>query len=89
MGFCLVAQVVEHDARLDTGNSLLWIELDDLIHVLAEIEQDGDVTALSRQAGARASRQDGRAKFSAGSNGADDVGGVSRNDQPNRDLTIV
>jgi hypothetical protein len=69
MRFGLVAQDVENHPGLDAGGSLVRIELQDLNHVLAEIEHYGDVAALSGQACTSSSGQDGRAELSGGRNG--------------------
>ena len=65
MGFRLAAQSVEHHAGLDAGQMARRVELEYLFHVFAEIENHGDVAALSRQAGTCSSRQNGRAEFPA------------------------
>jgi hypothetical protein len=85
----MVAQDVKHHPGLHAGISLARIELQDLVHVLAEIEHHGDVTALSSQARPGSSRQDGRPKLSGGRDGRDNVVGVSGYDQANGDLTVV
>src|ERR1700693_3287616 len=65
MGLGPVAQGVQNNARLNACESLLGIELENLVHVLGEIQDDGDVAALSRQAGPRSPRQDRSVEFSA------------------------
>ena len=89
MRFGLVAQDVEHHPGLDAGIALARIELQDLVHVLAEIEHHGDVAALSGQACPGSSRQDGRPELSGGRDGCDYIVGVSGYDQANGDLTVV
>jgi hypothetical protein len=84
-----VAQRIEHDARLDSGNSSNRIDLDDPVHVFREVENDCDVAALTRETGSRASRQHWSTVRPAYGDGRDDVGGVAGNDESNRNLTVV
>jgi hypothetical protein len=69
MRFGLVAQDVKHHSGLHAGISLGRIEFQDLVHVLAEVDHQGDVTALSGQARPGSSRQDGRSELSGGRDG--------------------
>src|SRR5262249_61396787 len=46
------AQMIEHHARLNPRVLLFRIELDNLVEVLGEINNDGDVTRLAGQPGA-------------------------------------
>src|ERR1700719_319596 len=84
-----VAQRVEHHTRLNTSVSLRGIELENLIHVLVEIQDDSDVAGLPGQASARATREDGRAELFACGDCGNYVGGVARDNEADWDLTIV
>jgi len=67
----------------------IGIELQDAVHVFGEVEDDGDVAALAGQAGAGSARQHRCAITPADSDRRDDVIGISRNDEPDRNLPIV
>ena len=82
-------QRVEDDAGLNTGELMFGIDLEDLVHVLGEIEDDGDVAALSGETGSSAAREDGSAVFSAQGDGGDDVCFVAGDDQADGDLAVV
>ena len=88
-GFRLVAQRVEHHARLHAGESSLRVELEDPIHVLGEIEHHGDIAALAGQAGACSARQNRGAVFAAGRHGSHHVVGIARHDQADGNLAVV
>ena len=61
MAFGFVAQPVEHDAGLDARCLGLRIEIDQLVQIFREIENDRDIAALAREAGAAAARKQRRA----------------------------
>ena len=42
----LVPQSVQNDARLNASNSPLRVELENLVHVLGEVQHHGDIAAL-------------------------------------------
>ena len=71
------------------ANFSCGVQLPDAVHVLREIEDHGDVAALSRQRRAAAAREDRRAVFARQSDGGDDVVGVARNHDADRHLAIV
>ena len=58
------AQRVEDDAGLHAGDALLDIDLENAVHVLREVEHDGDVAALAGEARAGAAREDRRVERS-------------------------
>jgi hypothetical protein len=68
---------------------LKGIQLDDLVHVLGKVQHDGDIAALSGQAGSGSSRKDRSAVFPARGHRRDHVFGMTRDNQPDRNLTIV
>jgi len=47
------AHPIEDDARLDDGYLLLRVEGNEAAHVLREVEDDGDIAALTGETGAR------------------------------------
>src|SRR5215470_4704664 len=59
------AQRIENDTRLNPGEAALRNDVEDPVHVLREVEDDGDVTTLPGEARARAARQYGRTELSA------------------------
>jgi hypothetical protein len=84
-----IAQRIQHEAGLHSSQPAGGIELEDPIHVFAEVEDHRDVATLARQAGAGAAGQHGRAESAAHAHGRDDIVGVARNDQPDGDLSVV
>ncbi len=60
-----------------------------LVHVFAEIENDGDVATLAGETGARAARQDGRSVFAARRDGGDYVGVIARDDEADGNVAVV
>ena len=87
--FRLPAERVEHHPGLYAGEALLWIELEDPIHVLGEVEHYGDIAALSGQAGACSAGQDRSSVFTASRHGSHDIVGIAGNHQPDGNLAIV
>src|SRR5436853_712537 len=87
--FRLHQQFIEHDSRLHSRKLSFCIDLEDAIHVLREINDDGDVTALAGQAGSAATTRDGSAEFSAKGDYRDDVVAIARNDDADRQLPVV
>ena len=80
---------IENDARLNAGKSVLGIDFKDLIHVLAEIEDDGNIAGLSREARAGTSRKDRRGELLAGGDCGEYVVGIARDHQTDGDLAVV
>src|SRR5262249_49105667 len=89
MSFSGGAQMVENDAWLDAGDALLGVNLQNLRHVLGEVEHDGDIAALARERGASAAAKHRGAVLAAGGDGSNDVVVVSRNYDANWDLAII
>jgi hypothetical protein len=58
--------------------SLEGIQLDDLVHVFGKVQHDGDIAALSGQAGPGSSRQDRSAVLPARGHGRDHIFGITR-----------
>ncbi len=89
MGLGGVAQRVQDDAGLDPRETPGRIDLQDPVHVLAEIEDDRHVAALARETGAGSPGEHRRSIVPADADGGDDVLGVTWDDEPNRNLTVV
>jgi hypothetical protein len=87
--FGFVAKGVEDDAGLDAGAARGGVEVENRGHVAGEVDDDSHVAALAGEAGAAATRKNGRAKLAAGGDGGDDVGGVARQDEADWDLAVV
>jgi hypothetical protein len=88
-GFGSSAQRIEHDARLDARKSAARVHVEDRIHVLAEVEDDGDVAALAGKAGPGAARENRRLVRPTRRDGGRHIGGVARNDEADRNLAVV
>jgi len=59
------------------------------VEVLGEIEDDGDIAALTGETGAGSAGEDGGAELATGSDGCLDVCGIERHDEADRDLPVV
>ncbi len=84
-----VAQVIEDDARPDPREALPGVHLGDVVHVLREVEHDGDVAALSGQGGPAAAGEDRRAVLARQGHGGDDIVRATRQHDADRDLPVV
>ena len=89
MALGLVAESVQDDARLYPGESVLRVDLEDVIHVLRKIENDSHIAALPGQTGARSPRQNRRAILPARRHRRAHVLGIAGNHQANGNLTVV
>src|SRR5690349_10187094 len=84
-----IPQCIKHNARLHSRIFLLIVQLDDLIHVLREVKNYGNIAALPRETRASTPREHGSAKLPANSHGFNAIVLVSWDDHTNRDLPIV
>ena len=73
MSFRSLAYTIENDAGLDARLTTLHVEVNDAIDILGKIEHHGHVAALAGEAGAGATRKNGRVKFAAGGDGGFDI----------------
>src|SRR5437762_8986310 len=89
MSLCPVAQSIQYDAGLDASMPLLRVQLQNLVHVLAEVEHNRDVAALPGEAGPGSARQYRRADLPARTQGRRNVLQISRYHQPDRHLPVV
>ena len=83
------ADVVEDYSRLHAGNPALGIDLEDIRHVLREIEDDRHVAALAGQGSSAAASEERSVMVAAEGDGGEHVFFVARNDYADRDLAIV
>lgn len=60
-----IAEAIEHNAGLDVGEAGDGVERADGVHVFGEVEDNGDVTALTGEAGAGTAGEDGRSELAA------------------------
>src|SRR5215207_8918745 len=84
-----MAQVVEHAARLDSGELPLRIDLEYLVHVLGKIHHHGNVAALAGETGPAAASQKWCSMASRRCNRVNHVIGVSGYDHADRHLAVV
>jgi hypothetical protein len=83
-----IAQRVEHAAWLHVRALLLGVERDDAVEILRAIDDDGDVAALSGEAGAGAAREHRRTLRAARGDRRDDVLDRARHDDADRHLAV-
>ena len=89
LGLRRLAEVIEDQAGLHAGEAALGIDLDDLVQVLGEVDDHGDVAALAGEARAAAVREHRGAVIAADAHRLDDVVGCARDDDADRQLSIV
>ena len=74
----MAAELVLHNARLDANPLLLDVRLEDLVHVLREVDVNRFADGLAREAGGAAARQDGDAVLGGDAHGLDYIALVAR-----------
>src|ERR1700689_2740234 len=89
MNLCCISKSVQHDAGLNARIHLVGVQFENLVHVLGEIQYDGDVATLSCQASARAASQNWGAEFSTHGNGGNYILIVAGDYKANRDMAVV
>ena len=87
LGF--ISQRVQDDAGLNSGESPVRVDLQDLVHVLGEVQDHRDIAALPGQTRAGPSRQDRSAVFPARGHRGDHILFVTRNDKTDGNLAVV
>ncbi len=87
--FCGVADAVEDDAGLDVDGAGVGVDGAHVVHVLREVEDDGDVAALAGERGAGSAGEDGGVEGAADGDGGDDVGFVAWDDDADGDVAVV
>ncbi len=89
MALGFVSKPIEHDAGLDARLSAPGVDCEDGVVVPRGVNDHGHVTPLARQAGARSPRQNRHVGPPALLDRRDDVVGVARHDDPDRNLAVV
>src|SRR3954454_21699870 len=84
-----IAKLIEHAARLHPGIFFLGIDLNNLVEVLGEINDHGDVAGLSTEAGTAAARQQRRAMLAGNSDGLNSFFNRFGNHYADRYLTVI
>ena len=84
-----IAQLIQHAAGLHPCIFLLRIDFDDLVQVLGEINDHGDVAGLSAKAGAAAARQQRSVVLAGQSHGLDYFFNCFGNYNADWNLTII
>ncbi len=77
-------EVVLYNARLDAGETLLGIQIDDGVHVTRGVDDDRATDGLTCETGSRASGQHGNAPARADPDGSGNIGGIARKDHRDR-----
>src|SRR5207244_1666026 len=85
----LLAEVVEHHARLHARQAPFGIDLDDAVQVLRAIDDDRDIRALAGEARTAAARQHGAVVLAAHRNGRLDVLDRPGEDDADRNVAVV
>ena len=82
-------KVVEYHPGLYARNAALWINFDNLRHVLRKVEHNGNIAALPSERRAAASAENGHAMFAAGRDGGNYIIIVPWENNANWNLAIV
>src|SRR5207237_6388571 len=83
------AEVVEYAARLYTRDAAVWVDLEDVVEVLREVDQDCRVAALAGEARAAAAQDDRRPVLAADTMQLHDLVHVARDDDADRRHAVV
>ncbi len=89
MFFCGIAQMIENQPGLHSSNSAGGINLQDLRHILGEIENDSDVAALASERCAGTSTKKRRAKLAAKSHRRTHIVNIPGKNYSDRNLAVV
>jgi hypothetical protein len=81
--------LIQNYSGLDSRDAVLGIDLEDISHVLREVENDRYVAALSGERGAAAATEKRSAELVADGDGGEDVVGVTRENYADGDLAVV
>ncbi len=87
--FCCVADAVEDYAGLNVDGAMGDVDFAHFVHVFGEVEDDGEVAALSGERSAGSAGEDGRVEFAAEGEGGDDVVFVAGDDDADGDVAVV
>jgi hypothetical protein len=83
------AKVVENYSGLDAGEAAGGIDFENAGHVFGEIEDDGDIAALTGEGGAGAAAEEWGSVLAAKGHGGDDIVGISGKNDADGDLAVV
>src|SRR5438876_7184637 len=89
MNFRSIAQRIADNTWLNPCVLLRRIHLENPVHVLRVVEHNGNIAALPRKAGSRATRQHRRPELTAGGHGCNHVVVVAWNYHADRRLAVV
>ncbi len=84
-----VSEMIEDDSGLHARDAPLGIDLEDISHVLREIENDGDVAALSGERGAAAAAKERSTEVATNGDGRENIVGIARKNNADRNLAVV
>ena len=84
-----VAQMVENYTGLHPSDAARWIDLQNLRHILGEIQHDSNIAALPGKRSSAAAAEDGRAEFPRQRNSRDHIISVAGQHDSDRHLTII
>ena len=84
-----VAQMVENYTGLHPSDAARWIDLQNLRHVLGEIQHDSNIAALPGKRSSAAAAEDGRAEFPRQRNSRDHIISVAGQHDSDWHLTII
>src|SRR5947209_16372332 len=84
-----VAQMVENYTGLHPSDAARWIDLQNLRHILGEIQHDSNIAALPGKRSSAAAAEDGRAEFPRQRNSRDHIISVAGQHDSDRYLTII
>src|SRR5256712_12593508 len=84
-----VAQIVKDYAGLHPSDAALCIDLQNLRHVLGEIQHDSNIAALTGKRSSAAAAEDGRAEFPRQRNSRDYIISVAGQHDSDWHLTII
>jgi len=84
-----VAEMVEYDSGLDAGDAARGIDLENLSHVPGEIEDDGDVAALSGERGSATATEQRSAEVPADGDGGFNIIGIAWENYADWDLAVI
>lgn len=82
-------KMVENDAGLHASDPALGVELEDVRHVLREVEDDGDVAALARERSTASAAEHGNSMLAARGDGGDNIIVVARKNYAYRYLAVI
>jgi len=84
-----VAQGVQNDPWLNSRESRARVELKDLVHILCEIQYNGDIAALASQACTGPSGKNGSAVLPARRHGRDHICIIAGHHQADGNLPVI